>query len=54
VDENIGVDNFIQKMKDKNILLMPMGEGRIRIVTHLDYTNEMHKILLKELKNFKG
>ena len=27
-----------------------MGEGRIRIVTHLDYTNEMHEILLKELK----
>jgi threonine aldolase len=54
VDENIGVDNFIQKMKDKNILLMPMGEGRIRIVTHLDYTNDMHKILLKELKSFKG
>ena len=52
VDEKIGADNFIQKMKEKNILLTPMGEGRIRIVTHLDYTDEMHKILLKELKNF--
>ena len=52
VDEKIGADNFINKMKDKNILLTPMGEGRIRIVTHLDYTNEMHKILLKELKSF--
>ncbi len=29
-----------------------MGEGRIRIVTHLDYTDIMHKILLKELKSF--
>jgi threonine aldolase len=37
-------------MKDKNILLTPMGEGRIRIVTHLDYTDEMHEILLRELK----
>ncbi|MGK0421286.1 MAG: threonine aldolase [Polaribacter sp.] len=52
VHESIGADNFIQKMKDKNILLTPMGEGRIRIVTHLDYTNDMHKILLKELQNF--
>jgi threonine aldolase len=52
VHEGIGADNFIQKMKDKNILLTPMGEGRIRIVTHLDYTNDMHEILLKELKNF--
>jgi threonine aldolase len=52
VHDSIGADNFIQKMKDKNILLTPMGEGRIRIVTHLDYTNDMHEILLKELKNF--
>jgi threonine aldolase len=52
VHENIGADNFIQKMKDKNILLTPMGEGRIRIVTHLDYTNDMHETLLKELQNF--
>jgi threonine aldolase len=52
VDEKIGADNFIQKMKEKNILLTPMGEGRIRIVTHLDYTNEMHEILLKALQNF--
>lgn len=52
VYESIGADNFIQKMKAKNILLTPMGEGRIRIVTHLDYTNDMHEILLKELQNF--
>ena len=50
VDEKIGATHFIEKMKDKNILLTPMGEGRIRIVTHLDYTDEMHEILLKELK----
>jgi threonine aldolase len=53
VDEKIGATNFIEKMKCKNILLTPMGEGRIRIVTHLDYTSEMHEILLQELMNFK-
>ena len=52
VDEKIGAAKFIQKMKDKNILLTPMGEGKIRIVTHLDYTKEMHEILLKALKGF--
>jgi len=52
VDEKIGAANFIQKMKEKNILLTPMGEGRIRIVTHLNYTIEMHKILLAALKSF--
>jgi threonine aldolase len=30
-----------------------MGEGRIRIVTHLDYTDKMHEVLLDELKNFQ-
>ncbi|MDB4036488.1 beta-eliminating lyase-related protein [Polaribacter sp.] len=54
VDEKIGASYFIQKMKDKNILLTPMGEGRIRIVTHLDYSNEMHEVLLKALQNFKS
>jgi threonine aldolase len=52
VNEKIGAANFINKMKDKNILLTPMGEGRIRIVTHLDYTDKMHEILLQELKSF--
>ena len=52
VDKKIGDANFIDKMATKNILLTPMGEGKIRIVTHLDYTDKMHEILLKELKFF--
>ena len=52
VDKKIGADNFIDKMASKNILLTPMGEGKIRIVTHLDYTNEMHQKLIKELQSF--
>tara|TARA_R110002126_G_scaffold291415_2_gene452287 strand:+ start:67319 stop:68338 length:1020 start_codon:yes stop_codon:yes gene_type:complete len=52
VDDKIGADNFINKMAAKNILLTPMGEGKIRIVTHLDYTDEMHEVLLKELQSF--
>ena len=54
VDKNIGELNFVEKMKAKNILLTSMGEGKIRIVTHLDYTNEMHQKLLEELKNFEA
>ena len=52
VDDKIGETNFINKMAEKNILLSPMGDGKIRIVTHLDYTDKMHETLLKELKNF--
>ncbi|MHB0756437.1 threonine aldolase family protein [Polaribacter sp. M15] len=53
VDDKIGADNFIRKMATKNILLTPMGEGKIRIVTHLNYTDDMHEILLKELKHYQ-
>ena len=53
VDAAIGDDNFIQRMKAQNILLTPMGEGKIRIVTHLDYTNAMHAVLLDALRNFQ-
>lgn len=53
VDKSIGDQSFINKMKAKNILLTPMGEGKIRIVTHLDYTKKMHEVLLKALKNFQ-
>lgn len=43
---------FMKKMETKGILLIAMGEGKIRIVTHLDYTDAMHEHLLKELKEF--
>ena len=52
---NQGVDekNFLKKLKDKDIHLIGMGGGKLRIVTHLDYTNEMHNVFLNELKNLK-
>ena len=33
---------FIQEMKNNNIFLIGMGEGKLRFVIHLDYTKEMH------------
>ncbi|SNR15559.1 threonine aldolase family protein [Tenacibaculum jejuense] len=53
VNENINANDFIKDMEDKGILLIPMGEGKIRIVTHLDYTDKMHKILLQALQNYQ-
>ncbi|AUC14751.1 threonine aldolase [Tenacibaculum sp. SZ-18] len=52
VKDGLNPMEFIEKMKSKGILLTPMGEGKIRIVTHLDYTDEMHDKLLNELKGF--
>jgi len=43
--------DFIQKLKDKNVLIIGMGSNKLRIVTHLDYTNDMHEKVLKTLEN---
>lgn len=53
VNDTMGDINFIEAMKSKGILLTPMGEGKIRIVTHLDFTEDMLEKLLFELQSFK-
>lgn len=42
---------FVQKLADKNIHIIGMGGGKLRIVTHLDYTDVMHDRLLSILRN---
>lgn len=53
VEDRLDPMDFIEAMKEKGILLTPMGEGKIRIVTHLDYTAEMHATLLEALTSFE-
>ncbi|MEK6154226.1 GntG family PLP-dependent aldolase [Flavobacteriaceae bacterium 3-367] len=51
IDENhMSGDTFVEKLKEKGILIIGMGQGKLRIVTHLDYTEAMHTSLLKALK----
>ena len=47
IDEN----DFVQKLAAKDILIIGMGQGKLRIVTHLDFNDEMLERLLKELTN---
>jgi len=44
--------DFIQRLKEKGILITSMGNGKLRIVTHLDITDKMLEKLLKELASF--
>ncbi len=48
VDENA----FVQQLADNNIRIIGMGGGKLRIVTHLDYTDAMHDKLLSTLSDF--
>lgn len=44
---------FLSQLMNLNIRLSGMGNGKLRIVTHLDYTNEMHAYLLEILVGLK-
>jgi threonine aldolase len=50
---NDGVDEaqFLNNLKEKNIHIIGMGSNKLRMVTHLDYTSQMHDKLLSELKS---
>jgi len=43
---------FMDKMNENNIRLISMGSGKLRLVTHLNYTDEMHSRLLSILNGF--
>ncbi|TXK70907.1 low specificity L-threonine aldolase [Mesonia sp. HuA40] len=42
---------FLQAMREKEIGLSSMGQGKLRLVTHLDYTQEMHEFVLQEIES---
>lgn len=44
-----GSDEFVEKLAQKNIHIISMGQGKLRIVTHLDYTNAMHDVFLETI-----
>jgi threonine aldolase len=41
---------LIEKLKEKNILISALGQGKLRIVTHLDYKEVMHTYVLETLQ----
>jgi threonine aldolase len=36
--------SFLDNLKAHDVLVSDMGSGKLRMVTHLDYTDEMHAI----------
>ena len=43
---------FVAKLLENDILIIGMGQGKLRMVTHLDYTDAMHEELLAQLAKF--
>lgn len=50
---DINEAGFLQKLKENNILIIGMGNNKLRMITHLDYTDSMHDNLLSILKGLK-
>ncbi|WP_165749589.1 threonine aldolase family protein [Cellulophaga sp. Z1A5H] len=46
----VSAENFLEKLAANNVFIIGMGQGKLRIVTHLDYTDEMHVAFLSILK----
>lgn len=44
--------DFEAKLLERDILIIGMGQGKLRMVTHLDYTDAMHEELLAQLARF--
>lgn len=49
-EKYMSANAFIELLKQSDIHLIGMGQGKLRIVTHLDYTAEMHRYFLGKLK----
>jgi len=53
VNDTIHESDFVQALKSKDILISSMGEGKLRMVTHLDFTEEMLEVVLHEINHLK-
>jgi len=54
LDSTINETSFAKQLADKNIHITGMGGGKLRIVTHLDHTNEKHDYFLSTLRGLKN
>ncbi len=53
LEDDVDEAAFLKAMSDKSILMITMGQGKLRLVTHLDFTDDMLEVVLKELKELE-
>ena len=51
LNDAINENDFVQKLVQQDIHIISMGSSKLRMVTHLDYTNNMHEKLISILTN---
>jgi len=50
LNDDVDESQFLNNLKEKHIHIIGMGSNKLRMVTHLDYTDQMHNQLLSTLK----
>ena len=53
LNDSIDAIAFQKYMDENHVIISNMGEGKWRIVTHLDYTDEMHTRFFEILQDFR-
>jgi threonine aldolase len=53
VKKSLDEKAVIEKLKAKGILISSMGQGKLRMVTHLDYRQVMHEYVLEALESMR-
>ncbi|WP_335967282.1 GntG family PLP-dependent aldolase [Galbibacter sp. PAP.153] len=49
LNDDVEIAPFMESLQKNGISIIHMGQGKLRIVTHLDYTDEMHEKVLKTI-----
>ena len=52
LEPHVDESEFLQQLSGKDIHIIGMGSNKLRMVTHLDYTDAMHERLLEVLNEF--
>ncbi|RCT54123.1 low specificity L-threonine aldolase [Winogradskyella sp. KYW1333] len=53
LNDSVSEKDFLITLTENNIHIIGMGSNKLRMVTHLDYTDDMHDSHLKILKSLK-
>ncbi len=53
VNDKISETDFVNALKNKEILIISMGNGKLRMVTHLDFTDQMLDEVIDVLNNLE-
>ena len=53
LNSDLDSDLFLKKLNENGVSIISMGDNKLRIVTHLDYTSEMHEKFINILNHLK-